>query len=318
MSVAAAAIGIVLFGLTLYYIDLEETASSAGRLGLALPVILIPGACWHVLRTWGWAVAFPEESRPPFTRLFRVRLAADAIGFFTVRGIVGEPLKVLLLYDRVAPEITTAAVALERLAFAVIGIVIAAVISFAALTRLSMPGAWDTMFTMLIIGAVLVLSLAGLIARHRSGDYLGRLVTATDRAIGRRLEASRVVRFILDVEDVLLELVRGDRRRLVTLSVLAVVCYVLMAIEVWLVLWAVGAPSGVIEALTVETFARLASVASAAIPGNIGALEASNAGVVTALGLGGGGALALARRIRALLWAAAGLALYPRVQVRRR
>lgn len=318
VSVAAVAIGIVLFGFTLYYIDLEETVASARRLGLALPVILLPGACWHVLRTWGWAVAFPDESRPPFTRLFRVRLAADAIGFFTVRGIAGEPLKVLLLYDRVAPEITTAAVALERLAFAVIGIVIAAFISFAAVTQLSMPGAWDTVFTMLIIGAVIVLTLAGLIARRRSGDYLGRLVTAIDRAIGRRLEASRVVRFILDVEDVLLQLIRGGQRRLVTLTVLAVVCYLLMAIEVWLVLWAVGEPASIIEALTVETFARLASVASAAIPGNIGALEASNAAVVAALGLGGGGALALARRIRALLWAAAGLALYPRVRERQR
>lgn len=318
VSVAAVAIGIVLFGFTLYYVDLEETVASTRRLGIALPLILLPGACWHVLRTWGWAVAFPEGSRPPFTRLFRVRLAADAIGFFTVRGIVGEPLKVLLLYDRIAPEITTAAVALERLAFAVVGIVIAAFISFAAVTRLSMSGVWDTVFTMLIIGAVVVLALAGLIARRRSGDYLGRLVTAIDHATGRRLEASRVVRFILDVEDVLLQLVRGDRRRLVTLTVLAVVCYLLMTVEVWLVLWAVGEPSGVIEALTVETFARLASVASAAIPGNIGALEASNAAVVTALGLGGGGALALARRIRALLWAAAGLALYPRVQERRR
>jgi uncharacterized membrane protein YbhN (UPF0104 family) len=126
-----------------------------------------------------------------------------------------------------------------------------------------------------------------------------------------------VVRFILDVEDVLLDLLRGDRRRLMTLTMLAVICYALMTIEVWLVFWAVGGTIGVTEALAVETFARLASVASAAIPGNLGALEASNAGVAAALGLAGGGALALARRIRALLWAAAGLALYPRVHERR-
>ena len=317
VSLAAVAIGIALFGLTLYYIDLDETVASARRLGLALPVILLPGTCWHLLRTWGWAMAFPEESRPAFTRLFRVRLAADAIGFFTVRGIAGEPLKVLLLYDRVAPEITAAAVALERLAFAVIGIAIAALISLAAVTVLSLPPAWDTVFTMLIIGAVLVLGLAGLVARRQPGDYLGRLVAAINRATGRRLETSRSVRFILDVERVLLQLIRGNRRRLATLTVLAVVCYLLMTIEVWLVLWAVGAPSSIIETLTVETFARLASVASAGIPGNIGALEASNAAVVAALGLGGGGALALARRVRTLLWAAAGLALYPRVPERR-
>ena len=39
---------------------------------------------------------------------------------------------------------------------------------------------------------------------------------------------------------------------------------------------------------------------------------------LAALGLAGGGALALALRIRALLWAAAGLALYPLVRERRR
>ena len=317
MSVAAIVIGIVLFVVTLLYIDLDETLASAGRLGLALPVILLPATVWQFLRTWGWAVSFPDDTRPPFTRLLRVRLAADAIGFLSVRGIAGEPLKVFLLYDRVAPEVTTAAVALERLAFAVIGIVIAALVSLVVVTRLSMSGAWDTIFTMLIVGAVVLLAIVGMMSRRRSGDYLGRLVTAIDHATGRRLEASRVIRFILDVEDILLQLLRGDRRRLIILTVLGIACYFLMAVEVWLVFWALGEPIGVVQGLAVETFARLASIASAAIPGNIGALEASNAAVVAALGLGGGGALALARRIRALLWAAAGLAVYPRVQERR-
>jgi uncharacterized protein (TIRG00374 family) len=317
VSLAAIVIGISLFIVTLVYIDLDETIASASGLGLAFPLILLPGACWHLLRTWGWAIAFPDDARPPFTRLFRVRLAADAIGFFTVRGIANEPLKVLLLYDRVKPEITTAAVALERLAFAVVGTVIAALISFFAVTRLSMPGAWEGVFTLLIVGAVILLAVAAVMARRRSGDYLGRLVLLLDRRTGRRLEASRVVRFILDVEDVLLDLLRGDRRRLVLLTGLASIGYLLMAIEIWLVFWAIGEPIGVMEGLAVETFARLASVASAGIPGNIGALEASNAAVVAALGLGGGGSLALTRRIRALLWAAAGLAVYPRVQKRR-
>ena len=317
MSVAAIVIGIGLFVLTLYYIDIEDTLASAGRLGLALPVILIPGTCWQLLRTYGWAVSFPGEVRPPFTRLLRVRLAADAIGFFTIRGIAGEPLKVVLLYDRVKPEVTTAAVALERLAFAVVGILIAAFISFAALTRLSMPGAWDTVFTMLMVGAVVVLAALWAMARRRTGDYLGRFVELVERLTGRRLASTRVIHFILEVEDVLLDLLRGSQHRLMKLTLLAVVCYALMTIEVWLVFWAVGESIGVTEALAVETFARLASVASAAVPGNIGTLEASNAAVVAALGLGGGGALALARRIRALLWAAVGLALYPRIHERR-
>jgi hypothetical protein len=120
------------------------------------------------------------------------------------------------------------------------------------------------------------------------------------------------VKFILDVEDVLLEMVRGDRQRLVRLIWLPVLCYFVMAMEIWIVFWAIGAPIGLMEGLTIETFARLGSVAAAAIPANLGALEASNAAVVSMLGLTGGGTLALARRIRALLWAAVGLALYPK------
>jgi hypothetical protein len=322
ISIAAICVGLGLFIFTLFHIDVEGTVVSARRLGLALPLVLLPSAVWQLLRTWGWAIAFPDDSRPPFTRLFRVRLAADAISFFTVRGVTGEPLKVLLLLDRCRPQITTASIALERLAFAIVSIAIAGLISYFAVTRLALPRAWDTVFGALMVIAVLLVPLLGFIARRRSGDYLGRTVEAFERATGRRLATRRVVKFCLDVEDVLLDLLRGDRRRLIILIWLPIVSYAVMAMEVWIVFWAIGEPIGLTEGLTIETFTRLSSVASAAIPANIGALEASNASVATMLGLTGGGSLALARRIRVLLWAALGLALYPRIprarpQVRR-
>jgi uncharacterized protein (TIRG00374 family) len=318
VSVAAVAIGTGLFLLTLSYIDLEDTVERAGRLGLALPAILLPGTCWHLLRTWGWSVAFPDDARPAFSRLFRVRLAADAVGFFTVRGLTGEPLKVLLLYDRVTPQVAAAAIALERLAFAVIATIVAGAASLLALTRLELTGPWITVFVGLGSIAAAAVALTATIVRRRTGDYLGRLVMRVSRVTGRHLEASRVVRFVLDVEDVLLELLRGDRRRLVILTVLPVVCYGLMVLEVWLVFYATGEAVGFTQVMTIETFARFASIASAAIPANLGALEASNAGVAAAVGLGGGGALALVRRVRSLLWAGLGLALYPAVPGRRR
>jgi uncharacterized membrane protein YbhN (UPF0104 family) len=160
---------------------------------------------------------------------------------------------------------------------------------------------------------VLLLLLVGFMARRRSEYYLEHVVYVLDRITGKQIERHRVVRFILDVEHVLLDLLRGDRRRLVALTVLPIVCYIVMAAEVWLVFWAINLPISITQAFTVETFARLASIPSAAIPANIGALEASNIAVVQGLGLAGGGSLALARRIRALLWAALGLLLYPRV-----
>jgi len=313
LSLAAIVAGVALFAYTLYHIDLAEIAASAGRLGLALPLILLPSTAWQLLRTWGWAVAFPADTRPSFTRLFRVRLAADAISFFTVRGVVGEPLKLVLLYDRTPPEVTTAAVALERLAFAVGGVGVAGLISAFAVTRLSLSLAWETVFRLLAIGAILAIVTLVLVVRHR-GDYLGRLVGWLERTTGRHLAASRAIKFALSVEDVLLALLRGDRRRLVVLTVLPIVCYMLMTLEVWLAFWAIGEPVSITESLAVETFSRLVSVASAAIPGGLGAMEAASTGVSNGLGLAGGAALALVRRFRSLLWAGLGLALYPRVR----
>jgi hypothetical protein len=317
ISLVAAAIGAVLFLVSLRYINLADTIDDVLRLGFAFPAILVPGCIWHFLRTYGWWIAFPDEARPSFTRLFRVRLAADAISFFTVRGFTGEPLKVVLLYDRIPPAVTAAAIAVERTAFAVMAIVLSGLVSYFAVRRLAMPGGWDALFTLVSIGAVIALGVLAEVARHRTGDYLGRFVHRVATMTGRRLESSRVIRFILDVEDIILGLLRGDRRRLIILTVLPVVCYGLMAFEVWLVLWAVGQPIGVTAALAIETFARVSSVASAFIPAKIGALEASNAAPVAMLGLGGGGALALSRRVLATLWAVLGLILYPRVKSQR-
>ena len=317
VSLVAVAIGALLFFVSLRYINVADTIADVLRLGFAFPLILVPGCVWHFLRTWGWWIAFPDAARPAFTRLFRVRLAADAISFFTVRGITGEPLKVVLLYDRIPPAVTAAAIAVERTAFAVMAIVMSGLVSYFAVQRLPMPGGWDALFTLLSIGAVVLLAGLAQMARHRTGDYLGRFVHRLATLTGRQLESSRVIRFILDVEDIILDLLRGDRRRLIILTVLPIVCYGLMAFEVWLVLWAVGQPIGVMASLAIETFARVGSVASAFIPANIGALEASNAAPVAMLGLGGGGALALSRRVRAMLWAMLGLVLYPRVDSQR-
>lgn len=313
ISLAAVAVGVLLLALTLARLDLQQTVDSITRLGVAFPVLLLPGVAWHLLRTWGWSIAFPADARPAFTRLFRVRLAADAVSFFTVRGITSEPLRVMLLCDRVAPPVAAASMALERLAFAVVSLVIAGLVSYFAVRSLPMSGAWTAVFS--LVSIIAVLGIAGLVqlARHRTGDVLGGLVTRIGRRTGRQLESSNVVRFILDVERVMLDLLRGDRRRLVILSVLPVVCYLITTFEVWLVLWSVGEPAGLTAALAIETFARLGSVASAAIPANLGALEASNAMPVAMLGLGGGGVLAFVRRLRALVWAALGLALYPRI-----
>ena len=317
ISRAALLVGIVLFGATLLFIDREETLRESRQLGLLLPVVLMPSGAWHVLRTLGWLICFPVQARPTFWRLFRVRLAADAVSYFTVRGLASEPLRVVLLMDRVPPAVSTASTILERTAMGVISVVLVAATAIAAMTSDIVPDTWQRIFRGIAVTAVIVVLLTAIFLTRR-GRYVGPLFEAMYRRTGWHWTEGRVARFIRDVETVFLELARSDPRRLWNLVLLAVACFALMTLEIWLVFWAIGESVSVWSSVFVETFTRSASVFGGMIPANLGALEASNVAVVNALGLAGAGSLALARRFRGLFWAGLGMLLYPRDTLRSR
>jgi uncharacterized protein (TIRG00374 family) len=317
ISRVAIVAGIVLFGVTLLYIDRDATLQEARHLGILLPIVLLPSAGWHLLRTLGWLLCFPLETRPTFWRLFRVRLAADAVSYFTVRGLASEPLRVILLIDRVPAPVSTAALILERTAMGVMSVVIVAACAIAAMSSDALPAEWQQLFRYIAVGAVIVILLT-LLFLTRRGRYIGPLFERMYARTGWRWTEGRVARFIRDVERLFLSLAREDPRRLRRLVALSVACFALMVLEVWMVFWAIGQEISLWRSAIVETFTRVASIPGGVIPASLGALEASNVAVVRALGLGGAGSLALARRVRGLVWAALGLLFYPRDTLRSR
>ena len=311
ISLVAIVAGLVLFVVTMLGIDREETLIEARSLGLLLPVVLLPGIGWHLLRALGWYICFPPESRPSYWRVFRVRLAADGVGYFTIRGVASEPLRVVLLMGRVSPVVSAAASVLERTAMGIMSVVGVGIFAAFAVSSNMLPGAWQEVFRGIAITAGVVLFLSFLFLT-RTGRYFGPVVEKIYLRTQWRWAGGRTVRAITAVEDLFLKLARTDARRLQLLVLLSIACYWLMAFEVLLVFWAIGQPISLWIGTIVETFWRSASVAGGAIPGNLGALEASHVAVVKALGLAGGGTLALFRRFRSLLFATLGLALYPR------
>ena len=314
ISLVAIVAGLVLFVVTMLGIDRTETLIEARSLGAALPLVLLPSIGWHLLRAAGWYVCFPPESRPTFWRVFRVRLAADGVGYFTIRGVASEPLRVVLLMGRVSPVVSAAASVLERTAMGIMSVVGVGIFAGFAVSSDMLPGAWQGVFRGIAITAALVLFLT-LLFLLRTGRYFGPIVERIYARTNWRWAGGRTVRAISAVEDLFLKLARTDSHRLRMLVLLSIACYWLMALEVFLVFWAIGQPISLWIGTIVETFTRSASVAGGAIPGNLGALEASNVAVVKALGLAGGGTLALFRRFRSLLFATLGLALYPRDSV---
>ncbi len=311
ISLVAIVAGVALFIFTMMGLDREETIRQTRELGLALPLVLLPSVLWHLLRAAGWWICFPPDVRPSFWRVFRVRLAADGVGYFTIRGIASEPLRVVLLMGRVPPVVSAAASVLERTAMGIMSVVGVGLFAAFAVSSDILPSAWQGVFRGIAITALIVLVFS-LLFLMRTGRYFGPLIERIHTRTGWRWAGGRTVRAISAVEDLFLKLARTDPRRIETLVALSVACYLLMALEVYLVFWAIGQPISLWIGTIVETFTRSASVAGGAIPGNLGALEASNVAVVKALGLMGGGTLALFRRVRSLIFATLGLALYPR------
>lgn len=308
----ALAVGVVLFFATLYYINFRTAVGTIRHLGVALPLALAFSGLWHLARTWAWAWCFPQPRSVSFARLARVRLAAEAFSYLTLRGIAGEPLKVVLLGDRVDARQATAAVALERIAYLIGTTVIVGVGSVLAIAGLPLTRSWFRVFRAFAIAAGVVTFMSAVIIAGR-GAYFQSWLAKLDRVLGTSMSTGRVSRFVSAVERQMLELVRGNPARLAVLLVATVAAYLCMALEAWVILRAAGqviSPNG---ALAVETFSRVASFGSAFIPANLGALEASSLAAVAAVGaVGGGAALALARRLRGLFWAGIGLAIYPR------
>jgi Lysylphosphatidylglycerol synthase TM region len=314
ISLVAIVTGLVLFVVTMLGIDRTETLIEARSLGAALPLVLLPSIGWHLLRAAGWYVCFPPESRPTYWRVFRVRLAADGVGYFTIRGVASEPLRVVLLMGRVSPVVSAAASVLERTAMGIMSVLGVGIFAGFAVSSDMLPAAWQGVFRGIAITAGVVLFLT-LLFLLRTGRYFGPIIERIYARTQWRWAGGRTVRAISAVEDLFLKLARTDSHRLRMLVLLSIACYWLMAFEVLLVFWAIGQPISLWVGTIVETFTRSASVAGGAIPGNLGALEASNVAVVKALGLAGGGTLALFRRFRGLLFATLGLALYPRDSV---
>ncbi len=312
----ALATGVILFLATLYFVDLREALVNIRKLGLALPLALAFSGLWHLARTWAWAWCFPQPRSISFAKLARVRLSAEAFSYLTLRGIAGEPLKIVLLAGSVDARQATAAVALERLAYMVGTTLIVGVASIVAITTLPLTHLWFRVFRAFAIAAAVVALLSAIAITGR-GTYVQSLIRAVDRRTGSTMASGRVGRFVGSVERVMLELVRGNPKRLAALALATLASFCCMVLEAWVILRAAGAGIGLDGAFAVETFSRVASFASALIPANLGALEASSVAAVAAVSATGGAALAIARRIRGLFWAGLGLLIYPRHQTGR-
>ena len=123
---------------------------------------------------------------------------------------------------------------------------------------------------------------------HRTRHLRARVASRAGTAVSApSIAGGRIARFIAAVERQMLDLVRGNPRRLAVLLDATIALVRLHGARSLADPAASGTSISVVGALAVETFSRVASFASAFIPANLGALEASSLAAVDGGGRGG-------------------------------
>ncbi len=265
-----ALIGVALLGWTIVSVGPRALASQLRTIAPVLPVLLVLAAVRFWLQAAGWRLALPRDHRPAWGEAFPAVVAGEAAAYFAWGAVSREPLKASLVGQRVSRSVALKGAVVERFFYSLVA-------------------------AALIVGAI---GLAA-VRFHFIGRFLTGLAvgSAAVLALGRYAKGLAV----------------GERRWSIVAAIvgLGVAQEVSNLVEAYLILWWLGASPTIAAVVVLEGISRLMNAAGQFIPGKLGVAEAATTALADGLRLGSvhGLGLAVARRVRALLWGAVGIAL---------
>jgi len=264
---------------------------SIERVGPNFVWVLVAPAVGMVLHCCGWLVLLPKVLRPRPAMALAAYVASQA-GNELGAGVAGEPLKALV-FRRGVRSSTVVALALDNgthIAATALVLAGAAFLPWASTSLVSARTcAWAGATSFALVALAVIFVLAAPLRRWNAG-------------------AGRVARFVRVLEVARMALL--SRPRLVLGSVLLHLAGKLWIVAEMALLLALLGQSATL-APWLGAASVLASVVGAAIPGQMGAVEAAVFAACTALGVDAPTAMALVllRRLRSGLWIALGLLL---------
>lgn len=278
------AAGIALLAYILYGFGSAQVWNDLRAIGWGCAVIilleLVAGAC----NAQSWWYTLPRDvRRGALVTLFLVQMAGSALNDMTPAGaLYGEPVKVLLLRDRIPVSVTAASLmssklaqALARALFVMIGMLAAS-----GLVRLEgLPVktlAIGFALTATGVGAFMALQIRGFSRPLKRASarlrILGGWIERVEQAVGR-------------VDDHLRELYRERPRDFVAAVLFALVGLGMGVVQVWLLLQWIGLGRNWPASITIEAFAVLVAFVSFVVPGSLGIQEGGKLLIFAALGL---------------------------------
>lgn len=280
-----------------------------------LPVVLLGGVRF-LARARAWTVCAAQVGAGALTtrRAFAAGIAADAVGNLTPLGLLAsEPAKVLLLRPAVPTGPALTSVALDNAFYTGSVVAMLAAGAWLLVRQAGLPG-HVRLAAEAVLAAVIGAALVAMWAARRRPAVLSWAAQLAARLSGRAARTPEVLR---DIEARFYGVAAWPPRVLAAVAGWQVLFHAAAVAEVWLILSVLsGGATSLADAFILESTGRLITVVFKVVPFRVGVDEAGAAVIAGAIGVpvADAVALALVRKLRILLWNAAGLAVLARTR----
>ena len=308
-SVAAALFGAVLFALTLRQTRLDEVVAGMQSVGWGFLLIVVLSGLRLAVRAYAWTLCTPAAAGLRVRDTFPAFLTGDALGNLTPLGLfASEATKAVYIRHRVPLAVAISGLTIENLIYTLTVAVVIVSGTLALLFSFRVSHGLEVVF-LVAVGVMLALLIvaAWIVGRQvkvMTGilDWLHRRSLAP-HALAGRLEKLRTL------EDTVYGFHRTNPARLASVLALESVYHAAGVAEVFVTLAWITTPPTLLVAFILETANRLTNVVFKFVPMRLGVDEAGSAMLTTVLGYSSstGATLALVRKVRMLVWTAAGV-----------
>ena len=291
-------------------------------MGLFAFVILLPYGFVFLAESYAWRFTIRTAPHPGIARLFRVRVATDALLYSIPGGVaVAEPLRPVLLRRECGVDmtegigsciITKINIALAQSVYVLIGFSLV-VIFYPGVTSQFGPGDGVKGFTLVAVAFLLVVALLVL-------PFSGRRIEGAFRLLARipfrplRTLLARGEPYMLRLDEHVGRFVRDHGGRFALSLGSSFFAWVFVALETFVILKFLGVEPSITQAVALESTASLFRIAFFFLPGGIGASEVGFVALLVAFGFPDPVTLSAAyiavKRLKEAVWILAGYAAF--------
>jgi len=287
-------------------------------LGFALIIIFIPYLISYSFDTLGWKATLGlHKKKISFISLFLARCGGEAVNYLTPFAFVGgEPVKAYILRRFNIPLVEgLASVVIAKTTLVIAEIIFIMIGLILAVFKIEGSGPLLSVSLLLLLGGMVAVGLF-LLAQKR-GLFMGTLSLLERFKISFQFLKAREEK-IRALDQSISEFYNHDKKGFYWSLSFFLIGWFAGAFEIYALLYFLGIPIGISEAIIIEAIASIVKSAAFFIPGAIGAQEGGNLLIFAAFGLAASTAItfSLVRRIREILLIGGGLLVLSKYEIK--